>query len=120
MIQHEEFGLLKRNEDRYPLGSEQVKLVLLLFMMVVILSGVSWFGLDHVRKQNYLRGYQEMECKSQDNDCHQQLCPDGMFWKKDSDICEVDDQSFCCHDQDMMIRCRTRHQEERGCRPSKR
>ena len=87
----------------------------LLVLLVVILAGVSWFGLDHVRKDNYLRGYQELECPSHDYGCHHQLCPDGMFWKNDSDICDVDHQSFCCHDQDRVIRCRTRHQEERGC-----
>ena len=122
MNQNEESDLLKRNEDTFPIGSEHVKpmqkrhlLVLLLFLMVVILAGVSWFGLDDVRKQNYLRRYQELECQSHDYDCHHQLCPDGMFWKNDSDICGVDDQAFCCQDQDRVIRCRTRHQEERGC-----
>ena len=125
MNQQEEFELLERNElneVRIDVGSEHVKiiqkrrlLVLLLFLMVAILAGVSWFGLDHVRKQNYLRGYQELECQSHDNGCQHQLCPDGMIWMDDSDICDVHDQSFCCHDQDRMIRCRTRHQEERGC-----
>ena len=125
MNQQEEFELLERNElneERIDVGSEHVKsiqkrrlLVLLLFLMVVILAGVSWLGLDRVRKQNYLRGYQELKCQSQDSGCHHQLCPDGMFWKNDSDICGVDDHSFCCHGQDRMIRCRTRHQEERGC-----
>ena len=125
MNQHEQFDLLERNEgyqERIEFCSERVNsmkkrrfLALLLFLMVVILAGVSWFGLDHVRKDNYLRGYQELKCHSQDNGCHHQLCPDGLFWKNDSDICDVDDQSFCCHDQDMMIRCRTRHQEERVC-----
>ena len=125
MNHQEEFDLLERNElnaERIDVRSEHMKsmqkrriLVLLLFLMIGTLAGVSWFGLDYVRKQNYLRGYQEPKCKSHDYGCHHQLCPDGMFWKNDSDICDVDDQSFCCHDQDMMIRCRTRHQEERGC-----
>ena len=72
MNQQEEFELLERsdlNEERIDVGSEHVKsiqkrrlLVLLLFLLVVILASVSWFVLDDVWKQNYLRGYQELEC----------------------------------------------------------
>ena len=90
-------------------------LVILLVLLILILAVSSVFGLDYQRKQRYLAGYDKLECQSSDNECYQQLCPDGMFWNKKTDTCHVHDQSFCCKDEDRILRCTSVSQEESVC-----
>ena len=126
MHQNEEFNLLERNSTGEEVVDMQIVgtkcsiqkrrfLFVLLFLLVSSLAGGSWFALDHVRKLRYIWGYEELMCYPHDLDCYRQICPDGMVWRKASDICRLQDTSFCCENQNGTIRCKPTNQKKKVC-----